>query len=75
MPGAIGVTTPVELFIVATDALLDDHEPPETVELKLAVPFMHMFCVPDNEPALGAAVTVKLLVAVALLQPPVPKIV
>jgi hypothetical protein len=72
VPAATPVTTPVELFTVATAVLLDDHAPPLfPFEVNVVVPLTHMFCVPLTVPALGAAVTVTVRVAVALLQPTV----
>jgi hypothetical protein len=44
VPAATPVMTPVELFTVATDVLLDDHAPPELpFEVKVLVPLTHMF--------------------------------
>ena len=67
--------TPVDASIVATAVLLDDQVPPETVDVNVVVlvpPLVQIACVPLNVPAIGAAVTVTSLVAVALAQPPVP---
>ncbi len=75
MPAETPDTTPVELLIVATPVLPEDHAPPDTVELNVVVPLLQIACVPLIEPALGAAVTVTVLVAVALEHPPVPVIV
>jgi hypothetical protein len=73
VPAATPVTTPVELFTVATAALLVLHAPPVLpFEVKVVVPVPQMACVPLKVPALGAAVTVTERVAVALEQPPVP---
>ena len=72
MPAATPVTTPVVLFTVATAALLVLHAPPpEPLLLKVVLPPTQMACVPLTVPALGAAVTVTVRVAVALLQPTV----
>jgi hypothetical protein len=72
VPAATPVITPVELFTVATAVLPDDHAPPLfPFEVYVIVPLTHMFCVPLTVPALGAAVTVTVRVAVALLQPTV----
>jgi hypothetical protein len=72
VPAATPVTTPVELITVATEALLVLQEPPVLpFEVNVVVPLTHMFCVPLTVPALGAAVTVTVRVAVALLQPTV----
>ena len=73
MPEATGVTNPVDEFMVATVVFADDQVPPDTVEVNIVFPFKHVAVVPLNVPALGAAVTVRVLVAVALAQPPVPK--
>jgi hypothetical protein len=71
-PAATPVTTPVELFTVAIAALLVDQAPPLLPLLvKVVVPATQIFCVPLRVPALGAAVTVTVRVAVALLQPTV----
>jgi hypothetical protein len=71
-PVPIGVTTPVDVFIVALSGFPLVHEPPETLLLNVVVPFEQIACVPLNVPATGAAVTVTVLVAVSLLQPPLP---
>ena len=75
VPAVTPVTTPVELLIVATPVAFDDHAPPDTLELNVVVPSEHNVCVPLSVPTLGAAVTVTVLVAVALEHPPVPVIV
>jgi hypothetical protein len=46
--------------------------PPATVELKVLVPARQIDWVPLNTPAVGEAVTVAVLVAVASEHPPVP---
>ena len=72
MPAATPVTRPFDAFTVATAALLVDQVPPPNPLLnKPVVPFTQIFCVPLTVPALGAAVTVTVRVAVALLQPTV----
>ena len=72
VPAATPVTTPVELFTVAIAALLVDQAPPVLPLLEnVVVPPAQMPCVPLRVPALGAAVTVTVRVAVALLQPTV----
>ena len=71
VPAATPVTTPEEALIVATLVELLDQEPPLTVEVKVDVPLIQMFWVPLRVPAM-VAVTVTVLVAVALEQPPVP---
>ena len=53
--------------------LSDDQVPPDTLDVKVVVPFEHSSCVPLNVPADGAAVTVTTLVAVALAHPPAPE--
>ena len=74
VPAATPDTTPVA-STVATPVLADDHVPPDTVGTNVVVPFEQIDALPLNEPALGAAVTVTSLVAVALAQPPVPTLV
>jgi hypothetical protein len=67
--------TPVELFTVATDVLLDDHAPPELpFEVNVVVPLTQIACVPLTVPALGAAATVKtpLTLEVPFQKPPPP---
>ena len=60
------------LLTVATAALLVLHAPPLVpFEVNVVVPLTQIFCVPLIVPALGAAVTVTVRVAVALLQPTV----
>jgi hypothetical protein len=72
VPAPTPVTTPVVLFTVATAALLVLHAPPLVpFEVNVVVPLTQIACVPLNVPALGAAVTVTVRVAVALLQPTV----
>jgi hypothetical protein len=73
VPTLTAVTTPEELFTVATAVLLDVHAPPlEPLLENVVVPPVQMLCVPLRVPALAAAVTVTVRVAVALAQPPVP---
>ena len=72
-PAATAVMTPVEEFTVAFDGVADVHAPPELPLLaNVVVPFEQMAWVPLSMPALGAAVTVTILVVIASLQPPVP---
>ena len=73
VPAPRPVTRPENALTVAIEVADEDHEPPVTVELNCVVNPVQTFCVPLNVPALGAAVTVTVLVAVALLQPPVPE--
>ena len=62
----------MDVFTVATAALLVDQLPPANPLLKkVVVPPIQISCVPPTVPALGAAVTVTVRVAVALLQPTV----
>ena len=58
---------------MAIEELLEVHIPPKTVEDNVVFPFKQIEVVPLKVPALLAAVTVMVLVAVALAQPPVPK--
>jgi hypothetical protein len=73
LPKDTGVTNPVDGFMVATAVFAEDQIPPDTVEIKVVFAFKHIADVPLNVPALEAAVTVMVLVAVALAQPPAPK--
>jgi hypothetical protein len=73
VPAATAVTTPEEAFTVATVASSLVHTPPASpFELNVVVPFEQIACVPLSVPALGAAVTVTVLVAVSFAHPPVP---
>ena len=75
VPTATAVTNPVEAFTVATNSSLLDHAPPEfPLELNVVVPLEQIACVPLSVPALGAVVTVTVLVAVSFAHPPVPVI-
>ena len=69
---ATAVTTPEVALTVAMPGALLDQVPPVAVELKVVVWLEQMFWLPLSIPALGAAVTVTVRVAVALAQPPVP---
>ena len=73
VPAATPVTTRVLLLTVAIPVLFEVQDPPAApfVE-KVLVPATQMFCCPLSVPAFGAAVTVTVLVAVALAHPPVP---
>ena len=72
VPAATPVTTPVELFTVATEALLVVQAPPVLpLEANVVVPLTQIACVPLNVPALGAAVTVIVPVAFTDPHPPV----
>jgi len=72
VPADTPVTTPVVAFTVAIPVFDELHVPPVCVELNVVVELTQMFCVPDNVPATGAAVTVTVRVAVAFEHPPVP---
>jgi hypothetical protein len=73
VPADTAVTDPLVEFIVATPVLSDDHVPPLfPLEDNEVVPLEQIAVVPLIVPAFGAAVTVTVLVAVALVQPPVP---
>ena len=75
VPAETPVITPDSLSIDATPVAFDDQTSPKEVELNVVVAPTQTVCVPLNVPALGAAVTVTVLVAVALEHPPVPVIV
>ncbi len=72
VPPLTPVTRPEVAFTVAIPGALLDQVPPVAVEAKVVVPLEQMFWLPLSVPALGAAVTVTVRVAVALAQPPVP---
>jgi hypothetical protein len=72
VPAATPVTRPVEVSMVATAGVLLVQLPPDMVDAKVDVPFTQISCVPLSVPAVGAAVTVTVRVAVALAHPPVP---
>ena len=72
VPAVKPVTRPVVALTVATAGVLLDQAPPVTVEVKVDVPLTQMPWLPLRVPAVGAAVTVMVRVAVALAQPPVP---
>ena len=73
VPGETAVITPVDELTVATAVVPDVHVPPVLPLLvNVVVPLGQMACVPLIVPALGAAVTVTVLVAVALVHPPLP---
>ena len=77
VPAETAETNPFVALIVATLVLLDDQVPPKTVELNVVLLFEQIDVVPLNVPALGADVTVTVLVAVDTkpLQPPSPTMV
>ena len=72
VPAVKPVTRPVVELTVAMIVSLLDQEPPLTVVVKDNVPLTQMFWFPLSVPAVGAAVTVTVLVAVVSEQPPVP---
>ena len=73
VPGATGVINPVDGSTVALAVSDDVHVPPEApFEVNVVVPLEHIACVPLTVPAFGAAVTVTVRVAVALIHPPEP---
>jgi hypothetical protein len=72
VPAAIPVTKPDVELIVAIDVAEELQVPPVTEEPNEEVPAIQMACVPVKVPALGAAVTVTVRVAVTFAQPPVP---
>ena len=72
VPAATPVTTPEVAFTLAMLVSLLDQLPPLTVEANVVVPATQMLCVPLRVPAEAGAVTVTVLDAVALAQPPVP---
>ncbi len=70
---AVRPETRPEEETVAMVVLEEDQLPPaEPLEDICEVPFTHIACVPESEPALGAAVTVMLMDAVSALHPPDP---
>jgi hypothetical protein len=71
-PAEEPITSPVDELTVATAGLLLLQLPPATVELNVLVPATQIDWVPLNTPAVGAAVTVTVLVAVPSGHPPVP---
>ena len=72
IPADTPVITPV-VETVANCVLEEVQVPPASpLEVKVVVPLLHIACVPLNVPALGAVVTVTVLVAVVFEQPPVP---
>jgi len=72
VPAVKPVTNPVVALTVAMLVSLLDQLPPLTVEANVVVPATQMLCVPLRVPAEAGAVTVTVLDAVALAQPPVP---
>ena len=72
VPAVKPVTRPVVALTAVMLVSLLDQDPPVTVEVKADVPLTQMPWLPLRVPAVGAAVTVTVRVAVALAQPPVP---
>ena len=72
VPAVTPVTRPEVALTVAMAGVLLDQTPPEILEVKVDVPLTQMPWLPLRVPAVGAAVTVTVRVAVALVQPPVP---
>ena len=66
VPADTPVTTPVDELIVATPVVALAQVPPLTLEAKVVVVLSHKVVVPLNVPALGAAVTVAVVFAVAV---------
>jgi len=76
VPAETPVTTPVLGSTVATLVVAEVNTPPLfPFDTNVVVPFEHICAVPLKLPAFGAAVTVTVLVSVALAQPPVPTLV
>ena len=72
VPAATPVTTPVLGFTVAMAGVLLLQVPPAAVDVNVVLDPTQIACVPLRMPAVGAAVTVTVRVAVALAHPPVP---
>ena len=76
VPAATPVTTPVEALTVAMPVLPDVHVPPlAPFDVNVVVPPEQTACVPLSVPALDAAVTVTVRVAVEAAHPPAAAIV
>jgi hypothetical protein len=73
VPALTPVITPEALLIVATAILEEVQVPPAEVDKKVVVSPTQIAWFPERVPAIGAAVTVTVRVAVTLAQPPVPK--
>src|SRR5688572_17662782 len=59
VPAAIPVINPLSAFTVATAVSLLAQLPPEfPFDVKVVVPEIQIFCVPDNVPAFGAVAVV-----------------
>ena len=72
VPAATPVTTPEVALTLAMLVSLLDQDPPVMVEVMVDVPITQMLWFPLSVPAVGAAVTVMVRVALALAHPPVP---
>ena len=72
-PALTPTINPELALTVATTVFEELHVPPPAVDVRLVVAPAHTIGLPLKTPAIGAAVTVTVLVAVALAQPPVPK--
>jgi hypothetical protein len=72
-PALTPLIKPEALLIVATAALEEVQVPPMVVDVKDVVSPTQIAWFPERVPAIGAAVTVTVRVAVTLAQPPVPK--
>jgi hypothetical protein len=73
VPALTPATAPVELLIVATAGVAEDHVPPLTEEVKVEDPLEQIAVVPEIVPAEGGAVTVTVAVVETFAQPPVPE--
>ena len=72
VPAVTPVTNPDVELTVATAGVAEDQLPPVTEEESVEVPLEQIAVVPEIVPADGAAVTVTVLVAVALPHGAVP---
>ena len=73
VPSKTGVINPVDAFTVATPVDNDCQVPPALpLVVNVTVLLEQSACVPLSVPAFGAVVTVTVLLAEALEQPPVP---
>ena len=72
VPADTPTMAPLAALMVAIAGLEEVQVPPETVLPKVTESPIQMFCVPDKVPAETGAVTVMVLVAVTLGQPPEP---
>ena len=72
VPAVKPVTRPVVALTAVMLVSLLDQDPPVMEGLKVVVPLTQMLWFPLSVPAVGAAVTVMVRVALALAHPPVP---